>query len=65
MRNYFTDTRISPRLDVSAHRWHRRFEESQFICCMEDGWYVESLDGEFGPFDNLLDAENFCEHRKH
>lgn len=31
-----------------------------FICWMQDGWYVEGVDGEAGPFDDLGEAEAFC-----
>jgi len=34
-------------------------DQNGFICYLDDGWYVESRDGEFGPFPDLGAAENF------
>ena len=39
--------------------WYKGFDDEQFICLMNEGWYVESREGEFGPFDDLKDAEDF------
>jgi len=34
-----------------------------FVCYMGDGWYVETRRNEYGPFQSLRDAEDFCEGR--
>jgi len=34
-----------------------------FICNLGDGWYVETRLKEYGPYQNLRDAEDFCDRR--
>lgn len=34
-----------------------------FVCHMGEGWYIETSQDEYGPFQSLRDAENYCEKR--
>jgi len=34
-----------------------------FVCYMGEGWYVETPQKEYGPFQSLRDAENYYENR--
>ena len=42
---------------------HGALDIQHFICYMGDGWYVETRQSEYGPFQSLRDAEDFCENR--
>ena len=63
MQNHSMFKPVSRASGDSSHQWYKGFDDEQFICFMNEGWYVESREGEFGPFDSLREAENFYYER--
>jgi len=59
MRNHSISRPVGRAGGDSSHQWYKGFDDEQFICFMNEGWYVESREGEFGPFDSLREAEDF------
>ena len=43
----------------SQHRWYAGFDDEQFIHLTDGNWYIESREGEFGPFQSRQAAEDF------
>jgi len=45
-----------------SYRSNRKVVNSEhFVCYMGEGWYVETPQDEYGPFQSLRDAENYYE----
>jgi hypothetical protein len=63
MRNQCGCEPVTRRINDSSDQWYKGYADEQFICFTNDGWYVESREGEFGPFENLKDAEDFYYER--
>ena len=63
MRNHSIFRPVSRAGSDSSHQWYKGFDDEQFICFTNDGWYVESREGEFGPFESLKEAEDFYYER--
>ncbi|MDJ0806087.1 MAG: hypothetical protein QNJ78_04565 [Gammaproteobacteria bacterium] len=59
MRSQFSVKRETSEYDDSGDRWYAACDDEQFVCAPDKGWYVESREGEFGPFPSLQDAEDF------
>lgn len=59
MRSQIFEKRAGPAGCDSRDHWYAGFDEEQFIHALDGGWYVESREGEFGPFQNRKDAEDF------
>ena len=59
MRCHISEDRVSQVDGNAGGSWYKGFEDEQFVCFTGEGWYVESREGEFGPFQSLKDAEDF------
>ncbi len=59
MRNPIPEKRSGPTDGDVRHHWYQGFDDEQFIHLAGSGWYVESREGEFGPFQSRKDAEDF------
>ncbi len=59
MRCHISEKRAGSVNGDAGGNWYKGFEDEQFICTTDEGWFVESREGEFGPFDSLKDAEDF------
>ena len=59
MRNHSISKPVSRAGTDSSQPWYKGSVDEQFICSTNDGWYVESREGEFGPFESLKAAEDF------
>ncbi len=55
-----TPTQVRPELN-GTYQVASKIEH--FVCYMRDGWYVETRYDEYGPFQSLREAEDFCESR--
>jgi hypothetical protein len=59
MRSQFPGKNASPTSGDGKNHWYAGHGEEQFVYSKNDGWYVESREGEFGPFKSLQDVEEF------
>lgn len=42
-------------------RWYEAYTHERFFCVMSKGWFIETREGEAGPFTSLQEAEAFLE----
>ena len=59
MRSSMVEQKTSPAGGDSQDRWYAGFDDEQFILGADAHWYVESREGEFGPFPSRQAAEDF------
>jgi hypothetical protein len=48
---------------VGSNDSMRQAWQDWFICLMSNGWYIETREGEFGPYQSVGDAMEFCEKK--
>lgn len=59
MRSQFSNKQVNRTTRAETHQWYEGFDDEQFIHSTNGGWFVESREGEFGPFQSQKDAEDF------
>ncbi len=61
MRNQVSN-REAPRSEIGIiDRWYEAYTHERFFCVMSKGWFIETREGEAGPFSSLQEAEHFLE----
>ncbi len=63
MRNHSISKPVRRADNDFSDQWFKGYDDEQFISFTNEGWYVESREGEFGPFENLKEAEDFYYER--
>ena len=63
MRNQVSGRSVPQPQSGIIDRWYEAHTHERFFCVMSKGWFIETREGEAGPFSSLQEAEHFLENQ--